>query len=196
MTEKEKIIEILKHEKDEFIEEEYHGYITRVDSEKLADALIENGIGDVAEWKEKYAKLEKSDTSKENCTIEQHEEIHYLRDKLKQTQKECDEWKARANDWKQRFESRDKQCNEQKIAGCEALQLKAEVAEKIAKKACDIVFSQEIDGEDWENVICLYKEENEKYYDEIGITEDMLYDYLKEQTRKKSRRKGNERLYM
>ena len=43
-----------------------------------------------------WDKLEKSDTSKENCTIEQHEEIHYLRDKLKQTQKECDEWKARA----------------------------------------------------------------------------------------------------
>lgn len=48
MTEREKIIEILKHEKDEFIEEEYHGYITRVDFEKLADTLIENGIGDIA----------------------------------------------------------------------------------------------------------------------------------------------------
>ena len=61
------------------------------------------------------------------------------------------------------------------------LKRRAEVAERIAQKACEIVFSQEIDEEDWENAVCIYKEESEKYCDEIGITEDMLYDCLKEQ---------------
>ena len=61
------------------------------------------------------------------------------------------------------------------------LKHRAEVAERIAREACKIVFSQEIEEEDWENVIYLYKDENEKYCDEIGITEDMLYDCLKKQ---------------
>ena len=129
MTEREKIIKIvLNAEVTGIALKDVIGGETT--AKKLADALIENGIGDITEWKEKYARLEKSDTSKENCTIEQHNEIHYLRDKLKQTQKECDEWKARANDWKQRFESRDKQYNEQAITGCKALQLKDERIKK------------------------------------------------------------------
>lgn len=110
MTEREKLIQLIKagHEKASYyfhkeamaILKQGKSYSskdrTKTFDEFVADTLIENGIGDIAEWKEKYAKLEKSDTSKENCTIEQHEEIHWLRDKLKQTQKESDEWKARA----------------------------------------------------------------------------------------------------
>lgn len=53
MTEREKIIEILKQTSDIWKEEEHHGYIVSVDLGKIADALIEAGIGDVAEWKEK-----------------------------------------------------------------------------------------------------------------------------------------------
>lgn len=67
---------------------------------------------------------------------------------------------------------------------------RAEVAERIAREACKIVFSQEIDEEDWENVIYLYKEKHEKYRDEFGITEDMLYDCLKEQADKELAEEG------
>lgn len=149
MTEREKLIQLIKagHEKaSDYFHKEAMAILkqgknysskdrTKTFDEFVADTLIENGIGDIAEWKEKYAKLEKSDTSKEDCTIEQHNEIHYLRNKLKQTEKECDEWKTRANDWKQRFESRDKQCNEQIITGCEALQLKDESIKKYKHRA-------------------------------------------------------------
>lgn len=51
MTEREKIIEILKQTSDLWKEEESHGYIVSVDLEKLADALIAAGIGDVKEAK-------------------------------------------------------------------------------------------------------------------------------------------------
>lgn len=61
---------------------------------------------------------------------------------------------------------------------------RAEVAEKIAREACGIVFSQEIDDEDYDDVLYEYKEQNEKYCDEIGVTDDILYDYLKEQSEK------------
>ena len=59
----------------------------------IADALIENGIGDVAEWK------------------------------------------AKANDWKQRFESRDKQYNDGIVSSCKALQLKDEKIAKYKRRA-------------------------------------------------------------
>lgn len=45
------------------------------------------------ELAEKYKKLEKSDASKEECTIEQHGEIKRLRSELKQLQDEVDKYK-------------------------------------------------------------------------------------------------------
>ena len=59
---------------------------------------------------------------------------------------------------------------------------RAEVVQLVAKMACDIVFSQEIDSEDWDDVIFNYKKE--KGIREIGITPNILYDYLKEQAEK------------
>ena len=59
---------------------------------------------------------------------------------------------------------------------------RAEVAQLVAKRACDIVFSQEIDSEDWDEAIFNYKKE--KGIREIGITPNILYDYLKEQAEK------------
>ena len=60
---------------------------------------------------------------------------------------------------------------------------RAVVAERMAKNACSIVFTREIDDKDWAEVICQYKEEH-GLFDEVGITDDMLYDYLKEQAEK------------
>lgn len=67
---------------------------------------------------------------------------------------------------------------------------RAEVAGLIAKRACDIVFSQEIDSEEWDEAIFNYKKE--KGIREIGITPNILYDYLKEQAEKElAEEKGN-----
>lgn len=46
MTEREKIIEILKQTSDLWKEEESHGYIVSVDLGKIADALIAANIGE------------------------------------------------------------------------------------------------------------------------------------------------------
>ena len=59
MTEREKIIDITKVLFKNDLE---YGDYFEIDKEALdllADALIENGIGDIAEWKEKYARLER-----------------------------------------------------------------------------------------------------------------------------------------
>lgn len=61
---------------------------------------------------------------------------------------------------------------------------RAKVAEKIAKEACEIVFCEAIDNEEWDEVIRNYKETKEKYSDEFGITDEMLYDYLHEKAEK------------
>lgn len=45
------------------------------------------------------------------------------------------EWKAKANDWKQRFESRDKQYNDGTVSSCKALQLKDEKIAKYKRRA-------------------------------------------------------------
>lgn len=60
---------------------------------------------------------------------------------------------------------------------------RAEVTERIAKNACAIVFTREIDEEEWAKVIAQYKEEH-GLFDEAGITDNMLYDYLKERAEK------------
>lgn len=99
MNERDKIIEIVKSIDKAFFEEKVIKGNSIHDNEfakRIADALIANGIGDVAEWKAKYAEVDKSDTSKEKCIDEQHGEIHYWRDKAKQSEKERDEWKRRA----------------------------------------------------------------------------------------------------
>lgn len=66
----------------------------------------------------------------------------------------------------------------------EKMKHRAEVEEKTAREACGLVFSQEIDEEDWRSVIYEYKAKNKKYCNEVGITDDMLYNYLKEQVEK------------
>ena len=45
-------------------------------------------------------------------------------------------------------------------------------------------FCEEIDNEEWDEVIRNYKETKEKYSDEFGITDEMLYDYLHEKAEK------------
>ena len=62
---------------------------------------------------------------------------------------------------------------------------RAEVAEKIAEEACEIVFCEAIDNEEWDEVIRNYKKTKEKDSDEFGITDEMLYDYLHEKAEKK-----------
>lgn len=59
---------------------------------------------------------------------------------------------------------------------------RAEVAARMAKRACDIVFSQEIESEEWDEAIFNYKKD--KGIREIGITPNILYDYLKAQAEK------------
>ena len=69
---------------------------------------------------------------------------------------------------------------------------RAEVAEKIAREACEIVFCGAIDNEEWDEVIRNYKETKEKYSDEFGITDEMLYDYLHEKAEKKLQEEGKD----
>lgn len=56
MTDREKIIEILKQTSDIWAKEESCGYIVSVDFGKIADALIEAGIGDVSRRSQRYKK--------------------------------------------------------------------------------------------------------------------------------------------
>ena len=67
---------------------------------------------------------------------------------------------------------------------------RAEVAVRMAKRACDIVFSQEIESEEWDEAIFNYKKE--KGICEIGITPNILYDYLKEQAEKELAEESND----
>lgn len=99
-------------------------------------------------------------------TIGQYSEAPYWRDRAKQAERERDEWKH-----------------------------KFEVADRIAKKACDTVFSQELYGEDWSYVISEYKENNQivsEYGDDV-ITEDMLYNYLQEQAERETSIENNDK---
>lgn len=97
-----------------------------------------------------------------------HIEFHYVENKYTETalrQKMIKEYESCISEWKHR----------------------AQVAEKIAKEACEIVFCEEIDNEEWDEVIWNYKETKEKYSDEFVITDEMLYDYLHEQAEKELR---------
>ena len=65
---------------------------------------------------------------------------------------------------------------------------RAERAERQARKACEVVFSEEIDNEPWDDMLYIYKDECG--IDELGITSDMLYNYLKEQAEKELAEEG------
>ena len=69
----------------------------------------------------------------------------------------------------------------------------AEVAARMAKRACDIVFSQEIESEEWDEAIFNYKKD--KGIGEIGITPNILYDYLKAQAEKELAEEGKDENY-
>lgn len=84
MTEREKIIEILKQTSDLWKEEESHGYIVSVDLGKIADTLIEAGIGD----KSGYRLF----ISKDGTEIKQL----YSCEEVEQIANERDEYKHRA----------------------------------------------------------------------------------------------------
>ncbi len=60
MTEREKIIEILKQTSDVWKDEKIYGYVVSIDLGKIADALIEAGIGDVTEWKHRTEVAERA----------------------------------------------------------------------------------------------------------------------------------------
>lgn len=115
MTEREKIIEILKQTSDLWKEEESHGYIVSVDLEKIADALIEAGIGDVSWW-ERKCKLCEEDWFLQKKQIE-----HYAESYKEMLQEDLDKYKHRAevaekecNEWKERAERMHKEALKQK----------------------------------------------------------------------------------
>lgn len=129
MTEREKMIEILKQTSDLWKEEESHGYIVSVDLGKIADTLIEAGIGNVTEWKERAEKhrvqVLPDGTIKQLYGDEEVEDIARQRDEWKERAEkektEKNKLKCTANDWKQRFESREKQLAELRTTSCEAV---------------------------------------------------------------------------
>ena len=132
MTEREKIIEILKQTSDLWKEEESHGYITSVDIGEIADALIAAGIGDVtaykaeAEYWEKICKFEGDEyhtTIKNAAEHARHlmQERDEWKERAEKEKTEKNKWKCTANDWKQRFESREKQLAELRTTSCEAV---------------------------------------------------------------------------
>lgn len=136
------------------------------DDDELADALIAAGIGDVSELKKHRVIVEQSPVpTDDNCYILPNTspiiKQLYSGKEVEQIAKERDEYKHRA-----------------------------EVVQLVAKRACDIVFSQELDSEDWDEVIFNYKKE--KGIREIGITPNILYDYLKEQAEKELAEEGKD----
>lgn len=156
-------------------------------AEQVADMLIAASIGDVAEWKERAERHRvialPGGKIKQLYSDEEVEQIAKERDELKEWAdseiKSC---------YKEIAEKRDEIAKLRKQLKCAQNAVKkqkhrADVADRIGKKACDIVFSQEIDGEDWECAVSAYKELNDicsEYGDDV-ITEDMLYRYLQEQ---------------
>ena len=83
---REKIVEILEETECEWTEEK-NGYILQIFYDKLADALIAAGIGDVTEWKEKAKKhrvqVLPDGTIKQLYSDEEVEDIARQRDEYK-----------------------------------------------------------------------------------------------------------------
>lgn len=70
MNERDKIIEILKSNDKAFFEEKVikgNSIHDNEFAERLADALLANGIGDVAEWKRRAEVAERNDKIKERA---------------------------------------------------------------------------------------------------------------------------------
>lgn len=63
MTDKEKIIDVLISNYDDIVTHNYRRDIEEVHWDKLADALLSNGYGDVSEWK-KRAEMAESELEK------------------------------------------------------------------------------------------------------------------------------------
>lgn len=128
MTEREKMIEILKQTSDLWKEEESHGYIVSVDLGKIADTLIEAGIGD----KSGYRLF----ISKDGTEIKQL----YSGEEVKQIANERDEHKHRA-------EVAEKDLERYKRALCCACKASAAVLTKELVKARVDCFLQQAERE-------------------------------------------------
>lgn len=97
---KKKIIEILEETEYEWTEEK-NGYILQIFYDKLADALIEAGIGDVSELKKHRVIVEQSPVhTDDNCYILPNPspiiKQLYSGEEVEQISKERDEYKRRA----------------------------------------------------------------------------------------------------
>ena len=127
----------------------------------IADALIAAGIGDL---KEHRIFAGKDGSIKQLYSGEEVEKMAKERKELK------DELRSKV----EYIHEQDEVIKEYKH--------RAERAERQARKACEVVFSEEIDNEPWDDMLYIYKDECG--IDELGITSDMLYNYLKEQAEK------------
>ena len=99
---------------------------------RAADALIAANIGDVtaykaeAEYWEKICKFEGDEyhtTIKNAAEHARHlmQERDEWKERAEKEKTEKNKWKCTANDWKQRFESREKQLAELRTTSCEAV---------------------------------------------------------------------------
>ena len=156
-----KIVEILEETEYEWTEEK-NGYILQIFYDKLADVLIAAGYGDV--------KRHRVFVSKDGKEVKQF----YSGEEVENILKERNELKVELRDKVDYIHEQDEVIKEYKH--------RAEVAARMAKRACDIVFSQEIESEEWDEAIFNYKKD--KGIREIGITPNILYDYLKAQAEK------------
>ena len=141
----------------------------RLDYSAIADALIAAGIGDL---KEHRIFSGKDGSIKQLYSGEEVEQIVKERKELK------DELRSKV----EYIHEQDEVIKEYKH--------RAERAERQARKACEVVFSEEIDNEPWDDMLYIYKDECG--IDELGITSDMLYNYLKEQAEKELAEEGKE----
>lgn len=150
MDEREKIINIIEQTEDIWHEAERMPFGDEYHEIKygaLADALLAANIGDVTEWKERVEK-EKTEKNK---------------------------WKCTANDWKQRFESREKQLGELRTTSCDVVirknkiisEQKAEIARLTAEDAAHRAEVAEKERNEW-------KERAEKAGDRLKIAKQKL----------------------
>ena len=138
-------------------------------TDNIADALIAAGIGDL---KEHRIFAGKDGSIKQLYSGEEVEKIVKERKELKDELRSTVEY----------IQEQDEVIKEYKH--------RAQVAGRIAKMACDIVFSQEINDEEWDEAIFNYKKESG--IREIGVTPNILYDYLKEQAEKELAEEGDD----
>lgn len=136
MTEREKIIKALKRSANEWHKEEFdpmaRAHFSYIEYNKLADVLIAANIGDVtaheaeAEYWKTICKIESDEyhtTIKNAAEHARHlmQERDEWKERAEKEKTEKNKWKCTANDWKQRFESREKQLAELRTTSCEAV---------------------------------------------------------------------------